>query len=117
MKNQFNKLTQGIYEAFNGPRTKDTEYDKIVQEYQLTKERLLNLKSLIENYPKRLEGYKATIQGLISNFETIIEGDKSMYSKFITDAQKAHKALDEKLNNMFLRIDKLKETTDKWLEY
>ena len=117
MKNQFNKLTQGIYEAFNGPRTKDTEYDKIVQEYQLTKERLLNLKSLIENYPKRLEGYKATIQGLISNFETIFEGDKSMYSKFITDAQKAHKALDEKLNNMFLRIDKLKETTDKWLEY
>ena len=40
-----------------------------------------------------------------------------MYTKFITDARNAHKALDEKLNNMFLRIDKLKEQTGKWLEY
>ena len=117
MKNQFNKLTQGIYEMFNGPRTKDQEYDKMVEEYQKNKERLLNLKSIIENYPKRLEGYKATIENLVLSLETIFEGDKSMYTKFITDARNAHKALDEKLNNMFLRIDKLKETTGKWLEY
>ena len=40
-----------------------------------------------------------------------------MYSSFIADAKNAHKALHEKLTNMFLRIDQLKDTTDKWLEY
>ena len=40
-----------------------------------------------------------------------------MYSSFIADEKNAHKALHEKLTNMFLRIDQLKDTTDKWLEY
>ena len=43
MKNQFNKITQGIFEAFKGPRTKDFEYDKMVQEYQFCKDRIVNI--------------------------------------------------------------------------
>jgi len=114
MKNQFNKITQGIFEAFKGPRTKDFEYDKMVQEYNICKERIITLKSVLDSYPSRLEGYKTSIDDLISSCEVIFEGDKSMYHKFITDVVLAHKALHEKLTNMFHRVESLKGDTDKW---
>ena len=117
MKNQINKLTQGIFEVFKGPRTKDYEYDKMVQEYQICKDQLLNLKSLIDNYPQKLEGYKTTIEELILSFENIFGKDKGMYSKFMTDATNAHKALHDKLTNMFMRIEQLKEIMNKWTEH
>lgn len=116
MKNQFNKITQSAFEFFKGPRTKDYEYDKMAQEYQICKERLLNLKSLIDNYPKRLEGYKNTLDELIMNFEIIFDKDQGMYSKYMLDVTNAHKALNEKLINMFTRVDGLKETMVKWTE-
>ena len=37
-----------------------------------------------------------------------------MYHKFITDVVLAHKALNEKLTNMFQRVESLKGETDKW---
>ena len=114
MKNQFNKITQGIFEAFKGPRTKDFEYDKMVQEYNICKERIVNLKSVLDSYPSRLEGYKASIDDLISSCQVIFEGDQSMYHKFITDVVLAHKAFNEKLTNMFQRVESLKGDTDKW---
>ena len=114
MKNQFNKLTQGIFEAFKGPRTKDYEFDKMEQEYNINKERLISLKTLIDSYPKRLEGYKSTIEELTLSFQQIFEGDKSMYSKYMSDVTNAHKALNDKLIEMFTRIENLKSNMDQW---
>ena len=112
--NTFNKLTQGLFEVFKGPRTKDYEYDKMAQEYNLSKERLLNLKSLIESYPSKLEGYKKTLDNLILSFEVVFDGVQGMYNKFITDVVTRHKSLNEKLMNMFTRIEGLKEEMEKW---
>ena len=67
MKNQFIKITQGVFEVFKGPRTKDFEYDQMAQEYTLAKERLINIRSLISSYPSKLEGYKSTLDGLMKN--------------------------------------------------
>ena len=112
--NTINKLTQGLFEVFKGPRTKDYEYDKMAQEYNLSKERLLNLKSLIESYPSKLEGYKKTLDNLILSFEGVFDGVQGMYNKFITDVVTRHKSLNEKLMNMFTRIEGLKEEMEKW---
>ena len=114
MKSQLNKVTHEIYEAFKGPRTKDFEYDKMFQEYTLCKGHIISLKSLLDSYPSKLEGYKTSIDKLISNCEIIFEGDNSMYHKFITDVAIAHKNLNEKLMNMFQRIENLKGETEKW---
>ena len=117
MKNQFNKLTQSLFEVFKGPRTKYCEYEKMVQEYELCKGRLLKLKSLINDYPQKLEGYKICIEELISSFETIFGKDQGMYSKFMLDTTNAHKALHDKLTNMFSRVEQLRGAMDKWTEY
>ena len=51
MTNIFNKVTRSVYEAFKGPPTKDFEFEKIAQEYQECKERILSLKNIIDRYP------------------------------------------------------------------
>ena len=78
MKNTFNKLTQSLFEAFKGPRTKDFDYEKMTQEYQVCKERMLSLKSIIDNYPSRLEGYKLTLDSLISNLNQFLIKSKEV---------------------------------------
>ena len=117
MKNTFNKLTQSLFEAFKGPRTKDFEFEKIVQEYQVCKERMLSLKNIIDSYPSRLEGYKLTLDSLIANFETIFDKDQGNYFQFMTNVVGAHKALNEKLLNMFTKLEHLKSSMDKWTEH
>ena len=117
MKNTFNKLTQSLFEAFKGPRTKDFEFEKMVQEYQVCKERMLSLKNVIDNYPSRLEGYQLTLDTLISNFETIFDKDQGNYFQFMTNVVGAHKALNEKLLNMFTKLEQLKSSMDKWTEH
>lgn len=116
MKNTFNKLTQSLFEAFKGPRTKDFDYEKMTQEYQVCKERMLSLKSIIDNYPSRLEGYKLTLDSLISNFESIFDKEQGSYYQFMSNVVGAHKALNEKLTNMFTRIEQLKTNMSKWTE-
>ena len=116
MKNTFNKLTQSLFEAFKGPRTKDFEFEKMLQEYNICKNRMLSLKSLIDSYPARLEGYQTTIHLLIENFETIFDKEQGNYYQFMTNVVGAHKALNEKLLNMFSRIENLKISINKWTE-
>ena len=116
MKNQFNKLTQSLFEAFKGPRTKDFEFEKMLQEYQLCKERMLSLKNAIDSYPSKLDEYQNTITRLISNFETIFDKEQGNYYQFMSNVVGAHKALNEKLLNMFSRIENLKTSMNKWTE-
>ena len=116
MKNTFNKVTQSLFEAFKGPRTKDFEFEKMCQEYEVCKGRMLSLKSVIDNYPSRLEGYKLTLDSLISNFETIFSKDQENYFQFMSNVAAAHKALSSKLLNMFNKTEQLKSSMDKWTE-
>ena len=116
MKNTFNKLTQSLFEAFKGPRTKDFEYEKMTQEYQIGKEHILSLKNVIDNYPSSLESYKLTINLLVSNLEIIFDKDKGTYFKFISNVASAHKALNDKLVSMFSKIEQLKSSISRWTE-
>ena len=70
MTNIFNKVTQSVSEAFKGPRTKDFEFEKMAQEYQVCKERMLSLKNIIDRYPEKLEGYKLTLDQIVTSFAT-----------------------------------------------
>ena len=117
MTNTFNKITQSVYEAFKGPRTKDYEFEKMAQEYQISKDRMLSMKSIIDNYPEKLEGYKFTIETLISHFESIFSKDQEQYFQFMTNVTGAHKALVDKLLKMFTKIGQLQTSMNKWTEH
>ena len=105
MKNTFNKVTQSLFEAFKGPRTKDFEFEKINQEYLVCKERMLNLKNQIDSYPSKLEGYQIALDGLIGNFEVIFSKEQEGYFQFMSNVLGAHKALKDKLLAMKAELE------------
>ena len=85
MKTTFNILTQSLFKAFKGPRTKDFEFEKILQKYQVCKEHMLSLKNVIDSYSSKLEDYKLNLDTLIANFEIIFDKDQGNYFQFMTN--------------------------------
>ena len=104
---------QSLYEMFKGPHKKDYEYEKINEEYQITKGRMLSLKSVIDTYPSRLEGYKSINESFISNLELFCKSSNKYY-QFLSNVIGAHKNFSSKLMKMFSELENMKEFTNEW---
>ena len=89
---------------FKGPHKKDYEYEKISEEYQITKGRMLSLKSVIDTYPSRLEGYKSINESFISNLQVFCKSNNKYY-QFISNVIGAHKNFSSKLIKMFSELE------------
>ena len=117
MQNTSNKKNKSLFEEFKGPHTEDLELKNIIQEYQTYKERIFSLKNILDSYPEKLEGYKLTLESLISSFEKIFDKEQRHYFEFMSNVAKAHKALNEKLTNMYTKLRQLKYSVNKWTEH
>jgi len=106
---------QSLYDIFKGPHKKDYEYEKISEEYQITKGRMLSLKSVIDTYPSRLEGYKSINESFISNLQVFCKSNNKYY-QFISNVIGAHKNFSSKLIKMFSELENMKEFTNEWNE-
>ena len=104
---------QSLYEIFKGPNKKDFEYEKINEEYQITKGRMLTIKSVIDTYPSRLEGYKSINESFISNLE-ILSKSQNKYYQFISNVIGAHKNFNSKLMTMLSSLENMKQLTNRW---
>ena len=104
---------QSLYEMFKGPHKKDYEYEKISEEYQITKGRMLSLKSVIDTYPSRLEGYKSINESFILNLQVFCKNNNKYY-QFISNVIGAHKNFSSKLIKMFSELENMKEFTNEW---
>jgi len=56
MPNFFSNATQTIYEKFNGPRTKDLEYDAKFEQVKVFEKNSNNLKQLFANIQRNTLG-------------------------------------------------------------
>lgn len=115
MRDNFTINNQSLYEIFKGPIKKDYEYDKINEEYQISKGRMLSFKSVIDTYPSRLEGYKSINESFILNLEAFFKRENKYY-QFISNVIGAHKNFSSKLMKMFSDIENMKEFTNEWNE-
>ena len=113
MKNNSTINCQSLYEMFKGPHKKDFEYEKINEEYQITKGRMLTIKSVIDTYPSRLEGYKSINESFISNLE-IFSKSQNKYYQFISNVIGAHKNFNSKLMTMLSDLENMKQLTNRW---
>jgi hypothetical protein len=103
--------------AFKEPRTNDSEFEKMNQEYQMCKERMFSLKKVIDSFPERLEGYKLALDNLVPSLEKIFDKEQPNFFQFMTNVASAHKALNDKLSNMFTKLGNLKSSMNKWTQY
>ena len=57
----------------------------MAQEYQVCKERMLSLKNIIDRYPEKLEGYKLTLDQIVTSFGTIFDKEQGNYFQFMSN--------------------------------
>jgi hypothetical protein len=58
MPNLWSNTYQRVVEAFNGPRTKDTEFDAKIEELKILERAVQNIKSIFPNFSKNTQGKK-----------------------------------------------------------
>ena len=108
MPNFWSKIAQEAYECFNGPRTKDYDFDKKAQELQLAKDKIFQLRAIIANFPQRTLPFKSMLEEISSLFSLVFDRNTNYY-RLMDDVCNAHRAL---LNAYSECCDKMKKVYD-----
>ena len=110
------KYSQVILQTLGGAPQKDFEYEKKLQEYKEAKNRMVTIKKVIDNFPRKMEGYKQILDTLAGTCEFIFEKNQKGYFQFMHNITSAHRALTNKLNSLFNQITQLKNSTNNWIK-
>jgi hypothetical protein len=86
---------QKIYEAFNGPRTRDIEFDQKVSEVKQVIKAMGITTNIIRNFPSRTSGIRSLCLDLITNLQIIYKDKGTIFSEFANDVITAHKNIEK----------------------
>ena len=95
MPNFWSITLQKIYEAFNGPRTRDVEFDQKVEEVKTVIKAMGITTNLIRNFPQRTSGIRSLCTDLITNLQIIYKDKNTIFSEFANDVITAHKNIEK----------------------
>ena len=95
MPNFWSTTMQKIYEAFNGPRTRDTEFDQKVNEVKQVIKAMTNTTNLIRNFPSRTGGIRSLCQELVNNLLIIYKDKGTIFSEFANDVITTHRNIEK----------------------
>jgi len=95
MPNFWSTTMQKIYEAFNGPRTRDLEFDQKVTEVKQVIKAMTNTTNLIRNFPSRTSGIRSLCQELVNNLLIIYKDKGTIFSEFANDVISTHRNIEK----------------------
>ena len=95
MPNFWSTTMQKIYEAFNGPRTRDSEFDQKVTEVKQVIKAMTNTTNLIRNFPSRTSGIRSLCQELVNNLLIIYKDKGTIFSEFANDVISTHRNIEK----------------------
>lgn len=101
IKNLFNRATQSIVEAFNGPRTRDAEFDAKLEQMRASERGLNSLRALFFHAETNISGLKMHFKELYSSVRTVYEHN-SPYSKITNEICDLHQELEQLCSNFVL---------------
>ena len=113
MPNFWSKLTQNAYECFNGPRTKDFDFDKKKQELMITKEKMLVIRNILNSINEKTKGFHILNNEIFNNFGQVFDRN-TKYQLFMDDTCKAHNKLDEFYFEFIENLKKVTDEAQKW---
>lgn len=114
MKNLWNRATQRIYEAFNGPKVKDNEFDEKVNEMHNSEKGLLMLREVFLNSEKNYNGLRYHFTTVYSSLKAIYEG-RSEFDSISNEIIQVHKEMEALCNNYLKAMYDVKQMTDEWM--
>jgi hypothetical protein len=111
-----NKYSPAILQTLGGAPQRDIQYDQKFQEFQEAKEHMLSLKKVIDNFPKKLEGYKNVLDTISATSEFIFKKNNKDSYQFMHNISSAHHALSEKLSLLFSQFTQIKNNSNIWIK-
>lgn len=110
----FNKATQRIAEAFNGPKVKDTEFDEKLEEMNQSEKGLNELRGILFNVDKNFAGLRFHFLCVYSAVEHIYAGNKQ-YEAVTSELISTHREMEEMCNKFITQFAEVKSTTTQWM--
>ena len=111
-----NKYSPAILQTLGGAPQRDFQYEQKFQEFQEAKEHMLSLKKVIDNFPKKLEGYKNVLDTISATSEFIFKKNNKDCYQFMHNISSAHHALSEKLSLLFSQFTQIKNNSNIWIK-
>lgn len=108
MPNIWSRTNRKIYEAFKGPRTVDTDFNKKVEEIRSEERYLEHLQTIIQRFHESRETHKLHLKE-INHFMMNCYDMNSHYWPYMNDIVNTHKEL-EKLHDNY--IENVMRTTN-----
>ena len=110
------KYSPVILQQLGGPPQHDYEYEKRLQDFKEGKNRMITLKKVIDNFPKKLEGYKEILDTIVGTCDYVFDKNQKGYCQFMHNITSAHKALTNKLIGLFNQFGQLRNSTNNWVK-
>lgn len=110
------KYSPVILQELGGPPQHDYDYEKRLQDFKEGKNRMITLKKVIDNFPKKLEGYKEILDTIVGTCDYVFDKNQKGYSQFMHNITSAHRALTNKLIGLFNQFGQLRNSTNNWIK-
>lgn len=113
MPNFWTTTTQAIYEAFNGPRTVDVEFDTKVKELKKVVKEMKEINGILRSLPARLEPFRGFCNGVC---KALTNGypKECNYSQVIKSIVDEHAEMEKKYFTLKEDISKIKSASNTW---
>lgn len=113
MPNVWSSTTQKIYEAFYGPRTKDTEFDAKVEELNVCEKNLQGVKLIFTNFARNTQGIKAACKDVYT-YITAGYAQDGPYYQFAVEIAQVHQEIERLYENMTEVVGIIASQTKEW---
>lgn len=110
MPNFWTTTTQSIYECFNGPRTKDVEFDQKVDEVKQIVNMVNRTKGIVLSFQNHIKGILVLCQELYNILPKVYE-EKSIYYQFSQEICNSHRDMEKSFRNAAQVIAQMQTVT------
>lgn len=113
MPNLWTKSTQKLSEAFSGPRTKDTEFDKKIEEVKLMEKGITDFRNLLKGYQAYTNGIRSVTKDIKSSFKMLY--GETFYEPISEAVNQFHSSIDNSYTEMITNLSNIYLKTSEWL--
>lgn len=113
MPNLITKFTQTISEAFKGPRTKDVEFDKKVEEFKNIEKAIVDLREILKNYSNHTKGIKH-VNNEIKNCIKVIYGNTHFSTVYDIIAE-INDSINSHFDDLITNLNNILAKSTEWL--
>jgi hypothetical protein len=113
MPNFWTKTTQTFSEAFNGPRTKDTEFDLKLEDIKMAEKGIASLKTLLNNFLNQTISIRTMCRDMFHSVKMIYD-KKSPYTSLASEICEVHAEIEKNYDVFNSSVSLLHSRTSEW---